>query len=444
MRGVLAILMCGSVLGAIAQGAEQAFPYTVQVAVDEVEVRCGPGWDFYATQRLARGTQVEVYRHDPGGWLAIRPPAGSFSWVTARHLKLTADKSVAEVVLDGAVAWVGSSVTNVPQHKWQVRLTRDERVEVLGELAMTVGPGFATETYCKIAPPAGEFRWIHAQHALSSKTAAQETVARTESQSDYRHIGGPTVRSAVDPGAASKTISPTTLTAVSKTTLSTAEAAHQVEELKIALSLLVTQAIEQWDLGALRQRVNTLIQQTADAATARDAKAILQRIQEFETLQRRYQKSQTQDINNHQVRSTSASEGVPQDADAGTDMGERAEAGQAAQPGSTTPPRLLRPDWIQDIDAAVGSDVAAPASDAATPYTAEGWLMPVHSTKRVAPPFAVLDDDGRVRAYVTPAPGLNLRRYTKQYVGVIGNQRYVDALRAPHVTAERVVKQKRD
>ena len=67
--------------------------------------------------------------------------------------------------------------------------------------------------------------------------------------------------------------------------------------------------------------------------------------------------------------------------------------------------------------------------------------MPVHSTKRVAPPFALLDDDGRVQAYVTPAPGLNLRRYTKKYVGIVGEKAYVASLRATHVSAQRVVKQ---
>ena len=57
--------------------------------------------------------------------------------------------------------------------------------------------------------------------------------------------------------------------------------------------------------------------------------------------------------------------------------------------------------------------------------------MPVHSTKRVAPPFALLDDEGRVQAYVTPVPGLNLRRYTKKYVGIIGEKTYVSSL-PPH------------
>ncbi len=120
------LLVCGA-LGTLVHSAEPTFPYQAEVSVDEVEVRCGPGWDYYPTQRLPRGTRVEVYRHDPGGWLAIRPPEGSFSWMTARHLKLTADKSVAEVALDGAVAWVGSAQTGVTQYKWQVRLERGER-----------------------------------------------------------------------------------------------------------------------------------------------------------------------------------------------------------------------------------------------------------------------------------------------------------------------------
>ena len=37
--------------------------------------------------KLKRGAEVEVYRHDPGGWCAIRPVEGSFSWVSARYVK---------------------------------------------------------------------------------------------------------------------------------------------------------------------------------------------------------------------------------------------------------------------------------------------------------------------------------------------------------------------
>lgn len=422
MRGITAAIVCGLVLAEAASAGERTFPYTVEIAADEVEVRCGPGWDYYATQRLARGTKVEVYRHDAGGWLAIRPPEGSFSWVSARHLKPTADRQVAEVMLDGAVAWVGSSTASVAQHKWQVRLKREEQVEVLGELAMTVGPGFATETYQKIGPPAGEFRWIHAQHALAPELAPQQTAARTQSQSDYRHVGQPRVRDAVEPAAAARPL------------LSAQESARQVEDLRIALALLVTQEIEQWDLSSLKQRADALRQQLVDSSLAREVTAISQRMQEYETLQRRYRNNRERDVSEHRVGGSDSQR-------------DAANAKPDADLGATGPaaePRLLDTDWTQDFDAAIGSGVApASAETGASRYDAEGWLMPVHSTKRVAPPFAVLDDDGRVRAYITPAPGLNLRRYAKQYVGLIGTKQYVPALRAAHITAERVVKQDR-
>ena len=51
------------------------------ITADDVYVRSGPGENYYPTDKLKAGQEVEVYRHDPGGWYAIRPPKGSFSWV---------------------------------------------------------------------------------------------------------------------------------------------------------------------------------------------------------------------------------------------------------------------------------------------------------------------------------------------------------------------------
>ena len=212
------------------------------------------------------------------------------------------------------------------------------------------------------------------------------------------------------------------------------------EELRIALSLLVTQEIEQWDLAALKQRADTLAEQVSDTALAREIQAMSQRMEEFATLQRRHQQAQEGEVSSHQVGGASAN--VPT-------MTETRSGQTIRLPVRTTTStsrRLRHACWktvLRDIDAAIGSAVAQASADSEdSPYDAEGWLMPVHSTKRVAPPFAVLDDDGRVRAYVTPAQGLNLRRYAKQYVGLIGQRRYVDSLRAPHITAERVIRQR--
>ena len=49
-------------------------PYTAYVITEGAEVVARPGHRYYATDRLSRGTQVEVYREEASGWLAVRPP----------------------------------------------------------------------------------------------------------------------------------------------------------------------------------------------------------------------------------------------------------------------------------------------------------------------------------------------------------------------------------
>ena len=93
---------------------EPTFPYTAYANTDDVYVRSGPGKNYYPTEKLKRGDAVEVYRHDPGGWYAIRPPHGSFSWVPARLLQPTKDH-LAVVVGDRVVSRVGSGMSDVPR-----------------------------------------------------------------------------------------------------------------------------------------------------------------------------------------------------------------------------------------------------------------------------------------------------------------------------------------
>ena len=91
----------------------------------------------------------------------------------------------------------------------------------------------------------------------------------------------------------------------------------------------------------------------------------------------------------------------------------------------------------QDSDDALRTVAAVALADGR--FDGSGWLMPVHSSNQAAPPYALLNDEGFVLQYVTPAPGLNLRRYLKKEVGVIGQQSYLPALHTSHLTAHRVV-----
>ncbi len=292
MRGSAWIVMLCAWLAVPALGAEPSFPYTADVSVDEVEVRCGPGWDYYATQHLRRGTKVDVYRHEPGGWLAIRPPEGSFSWIPARQVKRGADPRVGEVAIDGAVAWVGSAVADVAQHKWQVRLEQGELVEILGEKPLSVGPGFATETYLQIAPAAGEFRWIHAENAFAPGAVAHRSATKTIELTNYAGGAGRAAAPGSDKSAAADRIGPSPIagrgsvthgTTAAKDEKELAQLARQVEQLKVDLSLLVTRQIDQWDLDALRARRCTRGGYQPNAARAGRASDLVshQRIRSF-------------------------------------------------------------------------------------------------------------------------------------------------------------------
>ena len=77
MRPLVAVLLCCHVLLTSPARGDATFPYKATVASEDVYVRSGPGQNYYPTDKLKRGQEVEVYRHDPGGWCAIRPVEGA-------------------------------------------------------------------------------------------------------------------------------------------------------------------------------------------------------------------------------------------------------------------------------------------------------------------------------------------------------------------------------
>ena len=126
----ISVMMTGPVL------AEQRTPpYKAYISADAVYVRSGPGKNYYPSDKLKTGDQVEVYRHDPGGWYAIRPTEGSFTWVSSRYVEVGKD-GLGEVTGDRVAARVGSRFSDV-RDVIQVRLNRGEAVQVLGQKEFT-------------------------------------------------------------------------------------------------------------------------------------------------------------------------------------------------------------------------------------------------------------------------------------------------------------------
>jgi hypothetical protein len=134
------------------------FPYQAKIKSKTGKIYSGPGLVHYATGELSTGEMVEVYRHDPGGWCAIRPPAKSFSLVPAAEIE-ELDDSLGKVLSADVQAWVGTELGPVETPLWQVKLKSGEQVELLGVVHWPDPEGFSTSWY-QIAPPAGEFRWM--------------------------------------------------------------------------------------------------------------------------------------------------------------------------------------------------------------------------------------------------------------------------------------------
>ena len=137
---------------------QEGFPYMAKVSVKNAAARSGPGMTYYATQALPVGSVVEVYCELPTGWAAIRPPQGSFSWVRGKFLEVQAD-GTGRITEDNAASGVGSDLLD-SRDVVQVRMRKDERVEVIQKTSV------GSEEWYRISPPSGEFRWVNLNDIL--------------------------------------------------------------------------------------------------------------------------------------------------------------------------------------------------------------------------------------------------------------------------------------
>jgi hypothetical protein len=145
------------------------------VITDTAEVRCGPSLQMYPTNVLRKGDKVEVQVEGTTGWLAIRPPRGSFSWVNTRFLQAVGPGQPIHVVApEGAVAEVvvGSSLKRDRPDVIGTRLQRGAQVRA-------IGPGLTDRDggWLPIEPPPGEVRYIPAQAVAKTPPAAAPMVA---------------------------------------------------------------------------------------------------------------------------------------------------------------------------------------------------------------------------------------------------------------------------
>ncbi len=257
-------------LVASASAAETKFPYTAYVVTDELYVRSGPGQSYYPTDKLSRGQAVEVYRHDPGGWLAIRPVDGSFCWVHARYLEPKGD-GLAEVTADGVSCRIGSRLSDA-RDIIGVRLKRGEVVELLDENQLRHGDG-----WCRILPPAGDFRWVYGKYVSP----------------DYPHDGLSKPADSVAGGPPPPTppaVSPSPLTSpLPAGPLAADDFRAQVEAVDLELAIIVAEESVVWNLAPLRQRAEELLLRAPGPVERGHVRVLLGKIERFEGIRQRYQ-----------------------------------------------------------------------------------------------------------------------------------------------------------
>lgn len=470
-RIVFPAMLVAAVAGAVR--ADDDFPYQAYVAIDGAEVVSGPGHRYYATDRLALGTKVEVYREEASGWLAIRPPQGSFSWVDSAAIERdTEDESLGRAI-EPTPAWIGTAAERVSEHRQHVTLKADEVVRILGQKQVETEDG-EEETWLKIAPPAGEFRWIYLRDVSRQKPAprpepemeaqiasvpAEQSApeeprrievprsaialrdlapvvsrihesSRSVETAQFRNSVEPAkplssdgfvprkrrgseqiptvptpsehlasrqsatfTRPRVDPPALVASASPSKFTSTSAAGTPAAatpidNAASQLQQLDVELSLMLAKDKSAWNLTDLCQRVEALVERGNDPVARGQARLLLDKIKQFE-----------QTFDAEDIGPIAASAAVP----------------------------------------AVDAD--AKPSPADPRYDSKGWLKPVVSRRSEKPPapFALVDSEGKPICFISPSPGLNLNRYLNKQVGVYGRRGYIESLKTTHVTAERVI-----
>ncbi len=145
------------------------------VTVPQAQVWCGPSTanGLYPTNILRQGERVQVERELESGWLVVRPPAGSFSWINNRFVQYISAKYANFVVTyDGhdVPVLIGSCLKMDRPSKIGVKLPRGAQVRVIGR-AMTDEEG----TWLPIEPPEGEVRYLRKETVAKPGSTAQTT-----------------------------------------------------------------------------------------------------------------------------------------------------------------------------------------------------------------------------------------------------------------------------
>ncbi|MBB75372.1 MAG: hypothetical protein CMJ75_12765 [Planctomycetaceae bacterium] len=301
-----------------------------------------------------------------------------------------------------AKCWIGSRLMGTFNLHSTVQLNRGERLLIRGERSVKLQHGVQSQIMYEIAPPNGEFRWIHKSYLRSGHLDHYPHTQQSKSSSGFGdtfvarsayHRPVPSSRAeSLSPAATSQVIDPTN--------------GHKaIDDLVLQLTSTIAQPIEQWTFDTLHQAATKLAKRGKNIVIRARAHKLLTRIDRFSSLKQESLSNRLPILHKQGSRSNIGDDG------------------QA--PVGTGVRQLDRSHTTREQD---------------------GWLLStvskVDSQKRI-PPYVLKDDLGKITAFVTPAPGLNLYRYSKKRVRLRGKQELLKWSRVPHLTATRVIQTNR-
>ncbi len=462
MRIIIGLLLffgfCSLTIGA------ERFPYVATVAAQEVDVRSGNGWDFYETSVLRRGDKVEVYG-ETDDWLAVRPPLGSFSWVSGRYVDVNVG-NIGTVTVDGLAARIGSENSELCETV-QVKLKKGEKLLVLDR--KETPENSASPLWYKISPPCGEYRWIPrsaltsnavqatskrrtspivpvgfeeetrtrpvepltpppplrttAKHAprqtttatTSTTTAVAAAVKRTPTIGDLGKPGEiPPLAELLADADPSRKQNPSTDSSEVKKELDPFQKAF--EELKQEARIALTKPTEDWVFETLLKQGNYLYE---IASTDEDLEKVYHLV---ETLQRT--RAVRQEISMRRQSRTSGSLPVATQASGNQTYGNQTYGSNLAAAPRT--PSLIT--------------TAAHQTEAPS-YDVVGKLGEFQPRPLGHPPYAVVDDKEEIICLITPVPGVDMESRIGKKVGINGVLGIYQKPNEPdkrHITAQSV------
>jgi hypothetical protein len=480
VTGLLTFAIAWLPVRAYSQEDGSRFPYQAMVRSSEAAVHSGPGKVHYVTRQLSQGATVEVYRHDPGGWCAIRPPKGSFSLIPATAIEELGD-GVGEITEDGTQAWVGTQLGPVEKPLWQVKMREGEQVQLLGIATWPDPEGFTTSWY-QIAPPSGEFRWIQMEnlnvpasiHAREHKPGSADSEPETKiHQADFQS-DSPELES-VDAASFqaqddAQPRGPRRGGIPRPSNQGWRQARAPIEKRNSAPfeSLPINSAASfnrppdrlasnspetRYDVGPV---VNLGFTSGFSSQPGLTHAPLTPRMTELEL---KLNQEMVKEPNQWRlIDLQSAAEGVVASS---TDSAEQLQVQRflAKLDGC----RRLRDQYIQRGGAQISlreqgdygtapSKVSLPVTNSAdtskefslnTLYDAHGWLKElVQDGGRVNPTFILQDENGKVTHHVSPGPGMNLSPYISKRIGIMGQRGYHTRLKLDHVTAQKIIELK--